>query len=95
MTVIMAEHEVEVLAEYADRVIVLDKGAIVANGSPREVFGQLELLQRIGLRPPQGTELATRLNLAEAVDGRLPVTTEETIEAIEAWRLPPATSPAR
>jgi energy-coupling factor transport system ATP-binding protein len=95
MTVVMAEHEVEVLAEYADRVIVLDKGAIVANGSPREVFGELELLRRIGLRPPQGTELATRLNLAEAVDGRLPVTTEETIKAIEAWLPPPATSPAR
>lgn len=95
MTVIMAEHEVEVLAEYADRVIILDNGAIVANGSPREVFGELQLLQRIGLRPPQATELASRLNLAEAVDGRLPVTTEETIKAIEAWQSPPATIPAR
>ena len=36
MTVIVIEHEVEVMARYADRVIVLDKGRIVMNGTPQD-----------------------------------------------------------
>lgn len=84
MTVIMAEHEVEVMAEYADRVIVLDQGRIVANGTPREVFSQIDLLRRIGLRPPQATELAIALrNEFDAWSGPLPVNANDAVEAIE------------
>jgi energy-coupling factor transport system ATP-binding protein len=84
MTVVMAEHEVEVMARYADRVIVLDGGRIVANGTPRDVFPQRDVLERIGLRPPQATELALRLR-----DGRvgwddvLPVTADDATDALE------------
>lgn len=84
MTVVMAEHEVEVLAEYADRVIVLDAGAIVANGTPREVFSQLDLMRGIGLRPPQATELATRLRLGNV--NTIPVTTGEAVDALNRWQ---------
>lgn len=85
MTVVMAEHEVEVMARYADRVIVLDQGRIVANGSPREVFSRSELLQRIGLRPPQAAELAIALrDQFGAWSGDLPVTTEEAVETLDA-----------
>ena len=61
MTVIVAEHEVEVMAEYADRIIVLDKGQIILNGPPDEVFSEVGLLEEIGLRVPQVTELAYRI----------------------------------
>jgi energy-coupling factor transporter ATPase len=85
MTVVMAEHEVEVMARFADRVIVLDHGRIVANGTPREVFGQVATLERIGLRPPQAAELAVALKTRYgAWPGELPVTTEEAVAAIEA-----------
>lgn len=61
MTIIMAEHEVEVMAAYADRVIVMDQGKIVLNGTPQEVFSETALFERLGLRTPQVTELAGKL----------------------------------
>lgn len=84
MTVIMAEHEVEVMAEYADRVIVLDGGRVVANGTPIEVFSQTELLENIGLRAPQATELAVGLrNRFGAWIGPLPVTADDAVAALD------------
>lgn len=61
MTVILAEHEVEVIAQYADHVIVINEGKIAFDGSPGEVFAQVETLKKIGLRSPQVTEFAYRL----------------------------------
>ncbi|MEI7847800.1 MAG: ATP-binding cassette domain-containing protein [Chloroflexota bacterium] len=79
MTVIMAEHEVEVMAAYADRIIVLDQGSIILNGTPAEVFGHVEQLQAIGLRVPQVTSLAHQLKTQGIIDWPLPlpVVTEE------------------
>jgi energy-coupling factor transport system ATP-binding protein len=79
MTVIMAEHEVEVMAAYADRIIVLDKGCIILNGSTHEVFSQVEVLEKIGLRVPQVTSLAYKLKSQKLFDWPmpLPVTTDE------------------
>lgn len=57
-TVIMIEHAVEQLAEFADRILVMDQGKIVAEGSPRELFRNVELFHRIGgERLPQVAEL--------------------------------------
>ena len=84
MTVIMAEHEVEVMAAYADRILVIDKGEIVLNGSPAQVFRQVETLKKIGLRVPQVTELAYKLDqqgLAEK-NNLYPVTISEAIEEL-------------
>ncbi|HZQ05673.1 MAG TPA: ATP-binding cassette domain-containing protein [Anaerolineae bacterium] len=84
MTVIIAEHEVEVMAQYADRVIVLDHGQILLNGTPSQVFSQVEHLQEIGLRPPQATELAYRLkNEYAAWNSPLPVTTDQAVASLE------------
>ncbi|RLE70574.1 MAG: ABC transporter ATP-binding protein, partial [Thermoprotei archaeon] len=58
MTIVMADHEVEFMAAFADRLIVMDKGEIVLNGPPVEVFKHVDLLESIGLRVPQVTELA-------------------------------------
>ncbi len=41
MTVIVAEHDVEALAEHAGRIVMLDAGSIVMDGPPAEVFGRL------------------------------------------------------
>lgn len=83
MTVVMAEHEVEVMAQYAHRVIVLDHGRIVANGAPREVFAEGDLLRRIGLRAPQAAELATTLRDRDGTwPGEIPVTTEDAVRQI-------------
>lgn len=84
MTVVLAEHEVEVLAEFAHRVIVLDGSRIVANGTPEEVFDDVERLGAIGLRPPAATALADRLRASRAGwSGTLPVTTAGAVAALQ------------
>jgi len=84
MTVILAEHEVEVMAAYADRVVVLHDGEIVLNGTPAEVFQNVEKLTEIGLRVPQVTALVNALITQGMVDSTttLPVTLDRAEEII-------------
>ena len=79
MTVILAEHEVEVMAAYADRVVVMHEGEIILNGTPAEVFQNIETLTEIGLRVPQVTALVDTLKTKDNIDKSttLPVTLDE------------------
>lgn len=80
MTVIIAEHEVEVMAAYADRVIVMHEGRIVANGPSRDVLTQVDLLESLGLRSPQVTEFAHRLAKMGMADfAHYPITLSEAL----------------
>lgn len=57
-TIIMIEHAVEQLAEFADRILMMDKGQIVAEGTPRQLFRNVDLFHRTGgERLPQVAEL--------------------------------------
>lgn len=57
-TIIMIEHSVEQLAEFADRIFLMDKGCIVAEGSPRELFHKEEIFFRDRReRLPQAADL--------------------------------------
>ncbi len=56
MTVVMITHFMEEAAQ-ADRVVVMDRGEIVMEGVPKEIFSQVEKLKKIGLDVPQTTEL--------------------------------------
>lgn len=56
MTVVMITHFMEEAAQ-ADRVIVMDHGKIVMEGTPKAVFSHVEELKKIGLDVPQTTEL--------------------------------------
>ena len=61
ITVILITHHMDEAAR-AHRVIVLNKGSIAADGTPREVFSQVELLHSIGLAAPETVELCWKLN---------------------------------
>jgi len=62
VTVVMVEHEIEQLAEVADRIIVVDGGRIVADAPPRELFRDADLFHRTqGERLPQVAELLLAL----------------------------------
>ncbi|MBR6377974.1 MAG: energy-coupling factor transporter ATPase, partial [Oscillospiraceae bacterium] len=66
----------------ADRVIVMHKGGILLDGSPRQVFSQVELLRQAGLDVPQTTDLLYQLRQAGwnvPIDALTP---EECAEAI-------------
>ena len=61
ITVISITHYMEEAAR-ADRVIVINDGEMVLDGSPKEVFSKVELLHKIGLESPQSTELVQLLS---------------------------------
>ena len=83
MTVIVIEHEVEVMARYADRVIVLDAGRIVMNGTPQEIFSRVDELDALKLRVPESAALARVLGSEYGLwKGQVPITTEPAVSAI-------------
>lgn len=57
LTVILVSHHLEELAPLVDRLAVLDRGRVVLDGPPREVFTQGDLLRSIGLDVPAVTSL--------------------------------------
>ena len=61
ITVILITHHMDEAAQ-AQRVIVLSKGHIAADGTPKEVFSQVELLHSIRLAAPETVELCKALN---------------------------------
>lgn len=82
VTVILITHYMEEVIG-ADRVIVMDQGHVVMDGTTREIFSQVELLKKYRLDVPQVTMLAHGLKERglDIPDGIL--TTEELIEALE------------
>jgi energy-coupling factor transporter ATP-binding protein EcfA2 len=57
VTIVMVEHAVEQLAEFADRIVVMDRGRIVDQGPPKELFRNVELFHHLGgERVPQVAE---------------------------------------
>lgn len=82
MTVVVIEHEVEVMAKYADRVIVIDGGRIVMNGTPSEIFSQVGKLAELGLRAPEAAVLAETLRADGLWKGATPTTTEPAVAAV-------------
>ena len=61
ITVVLITHHMDEAAR-AQRVVVLHKGVVAADGTPREVFSQVELLHNIGLAAPEPVELCWELN---------------------------------
>ena len=61
ITVVLITHHMDEAAK-ADRVVVLHQGKVTADGAPKEVFSQVELLHSIGLAAPESVELCYELN---------------------------------
>lgn len=81
ITVILITHYMEEII-HADRVIVMDKGKVAIQGTPREIFTQVERLKELRLDVPQVTLLAYELkksgvNLPEGI-----LTREELVKAL-------------
>ena len=60
-TVLLITHDMRLVAERAEWVLILHQGRLLAEGPPREVFAQPEMLARVSLSPPPITRLAQRL----------------------------------
>ena len=52
-TVVIATHDMQLVCEWAERIIVLCGGRVVADGSRDEIFGDRALIEQVGIRPPE------------------------------------------
>lgn len=73
MTVILVSHSMEDVAKYVERIIVMDRGKIMLDGQPREVFSHYRELEQVGLAAPQVTYIMHELH-----EHGLPVRTDAT-----------------
>jgi len=61
-TIIMVSHSMDDVARLCSRVLVMDKGKLVLDGTCAEVFGHADELESMGLALPQSAILRNRLN---------------------------------
>jgi energy-coupling factor transport system ATP-binding protein len=72
-TVICVSHDMPLLANVVDRVLVMWNGRLIADRSPRQVFSDRELMARNSIRPPQITEISLRLGARRGLPAALSV----------------------
>src|SRR5690606_1072997 len=82
MTVILAEHNMEKIARYCNRVMLLDGGKIIDFASPASVFSRADLT-RYGVVPPVYTRVCRELNAKREGSAHFPVTLEEAGEGLK------------
>ena len=82
ITIVLITHYMDEAVE-ADRVIVMDSGDILTEGTPREVFSQVELLKKHQLDVPQATELIYRLKAGGFSLPDCALNMEECVAALE------------
>lgn len=76
ITIILVEHNMEKIAQYSDRVALLDDGKLVAVDTPRMIFSRDDLEEH-GVEAPVYTQICRKLNLRDESTGCFPVTLEE------------------
>ncbi|MDR1764825.1 MAG: energy-coupling factor transporter ATPase [Lachnospiraceae bacterium] len=87
MTVLLVSHSMEDLAIYTDRILVMNQGGLAYDGTPREVFGHYEALEKMGLSAPQITYVAHKLKvLGVPINADVTTVAEATEEILQVWR---------
>ncbi len=61
MTILLVSHSMEDVAEYVDRIIVMNRGSVMYDGTPREIFTHYRELESVGLAAPQVTYILHEL----------------------------------
>ena len=83
-TIILVTHDMNLVAEYAEEMIVMHRGEMKFKGAPQQVFKEVDALRECGITLPIAAqnyhELANRIGLS--VDN-LPLTTDEFVKQIE------------
>ena len=62
-TAVIATHDMQLVCQWAQRIIVLCGGRVVADGTRDEIFSRKDLAQLVGIRPPEIFSMARELNL--------------------------------
>ena len=82
MTVVLITHYMDE-AVLADRVVVMDSGKVLTQGTPEEVFAQVELLKKHRLDVPQSAELIYRLRGCGLQIDKIPLTQDDCVALLE------------
>ena len=82
-TSLVTSHDIEFVAEVADRVYVLYNGKVIANGKCREILSDGKLLKEADLKPPYSVEISAKLDLNLS---KPPITVNELIEILKCLR---------
>ncbi len=81
LTVILVEHRLDLVARYADQVVLMDRGAVLVQGDPREALSSEEAL-RLGVAVPKPIRLFKQLLFHGVKLTRPPLTSEELAEGL-------------
>lgn len=92
MTVILIEQTVALLAEYCDRVVVIDQGRIALDGTPTDVFSHGETLRTIGVDTPRTVRISNSLAEVGLAPSDSPALTLDGAESLVAGILAPGLS---
>lgn len=85
-TIILVEHKIDLIAEYADEVLVMREGRVIAAGEKEEILSDMSLLEQ-GAALPQVAILGSRLKERGFPIARIPVTEKQAAQLIaEVWR---------
>ncbi len=85
-TIFLVTHDMEFVAKYASRVLVLNQGCLVEDNTPEAVFCQAELLKQARIRPPQVCDVMQGLKQDGYPVERIPITLESTADMLEGLR---------
>ena len=83
MTIIMATDKGGQVARFCDRVLVLHEGELLRDGTPREIFADQALLDRVMIRSPQVSRLATYLDRQGSPLPEFPIVLDEARRGVE------------
>lgn len=79
-TSIIATHDMQLVADFATRVIVINEGTIIFDGETRELFKRVDILNKANLIPPQIVELSYELNMEDIC-----LSIDEVYEKVKLW----------
>lgn len=82
-SVIVITHDMELAATYASRAVVMNKGEVIFDGDPRELFINEQVLKEAWLRPPQVTQFHQRVMPKASY---VPLTVDEFLDALQMAR---------
>ncbi len=84
ITLLLATHDVDMVPLFANKLYILNKGKLVSDGTPKEIFSDTELIRRVNLRSPRITHLFEVLKKEDNlhIENQLPLTISEARQQI-------------
>ncbi len=82
-TIFLVTHDMDFVARFATRVLVLNQGSLIEDGTPASVFAQAGLLEEARIRPPQVCAVAQQLRAHGYPIAAIPITLPSAVEALK------------